>query len=193
MKPRKIREGVHWMGAIDWNRRLFDSLIPLPDGTSYNAYLVEGAEKVALIDTVDPPLLDVLKRHLANVPRVDYVIAHHAEQDHAGSIPYVLEKYPNAIVICSPKAKDLLLTHLDVPENKIKTVEDGETLALGGKTLTFIHTPWVATCWPVSMVLRDGMHTTFCGCARSNVMPCLLKASIVGVRAIIPPLQPSAS
>ena len=62
--------------------------------------------------------LDVLKRHLANVPRVDYVIAHHAEQDHAGSIPYVLEKYPNAIVICSPKAKDLLLTHLDVPEKK---------------------------------------------------------------------------
>ncbi len=149
MKPRKIREGVHWMGAIDWNRRLFDSLIPLPDGTSYNAYLVEGAEKVALIDTVDPPLLDVLKRHLANVPRVDYVIAHHAEQDHAGSIPYVLEKYPNAIVICSPKAKDLLLTHLDVPENKIKTVEDGETLALGGKTLTFIHTPWVH--WPETM------------------------------------------
>lgn len=150
MKPRKIREGVHWMGAIDWNRRLFDSLIPLPDGTSYNAYLVEGAEKVALIDTVDPPLLDVLKRHLANVPRIDYVIAHHAEQDHAGSIPYVLEKYPNAIVICSPKAKELLQTHLDVPENKIKTVEDGEVLDLGGKTLKFIHTPWVH--WPETMV-----------------------------------------
>ncbi len=149
MKPRKIREGVHWMGAIDWNRRLFDSLIPLPDGTSYNAYLVEGSEKVALIDTVDPPLLDVLKRHLANVPRIDYLVAHHAEQDHAGSIPYVLEKYPEAIVICSPKAKDLLLTHLDVPESKIKTVEDGESLALGGKTLTFLHTPWVH--WPETM------------------------------------------
>ena len=149
MKPRKIRDGVHWMGAIDWNRRLFDSLIPLPDGTSYNAYLVEGTEKVALIDSVDPPLLDVLKRQLADVKKLDYVIAHHAEQDHAGSIPWVLEKYPDAIVVCSPKAKDLLLSHLDLAEEKIKTVEDGETLELGGKTLTFIHTPWVH--WPETM------------------------------------------
>jgi flavorubredoxin len=54
MKPRRIRENVYWMGAVDWDRRLFDSLIPLPDGTSYNAYLVEGSEKTALMDTVDP-------------------------------------------------------------------------------------------------------------------------------------------
>lgn len=52
MKPRPIRPGVHWLGAIDWNRRLFDSLIPLPDGTSYNTYLVQGAAKTALLDTV---------------------------------------------------------------------------------------------------------------------------------------------
>ena len=56
MKPRQIRGDVFWMGAIDWNRRLFDSLIPLPDGTSYNAYLVKGYEKTVLIDTVDPAL-----------------------------------------------------------------------------------------------------------------------------------------
>ena len=54
MKPRKIKEGVYWLGAIDWDRRLFDSLIPLPDGTSYNAYLIAGSEKTALLDTVDP-------------------------------------------------------------------------------------------------------------------------------------------
>ena len=52
MKSRSIAQGVQWMGAVDWNRRLFDSLIPLPDGTSYNAYLVEGSEKTALLDTV---------------------------------------------------------------------------------------------------------------------------------------------
>ena len=137
------------MGAVDWNRRLFDSLIPLPDGTSYNAYLIQGGEKVALVDSVDPPLLDVLKRQLAGIGRIDYVIANHAEQDHAGSIPWVLEKYPEATVICSPKAKDLLVSHLDVKEERIQTVEDGETLSLGGKTLTFIHTPWVH--WPETM------------------------------------------
>jgi len=137
------------MGAVDWNRRLFDSLIPLPDGTSYNAYLVRGTEKTALIDAVDPAMLEILKRHLSHVDRVDYIIAQHAEQDHAGGIPFVMEKYPEAIVICSPKAKDLLITHLDVPENKIRTVADGESLSLGGKTLKFIHTPWVH--WPETM------------------------------------------
>ena len=149
MKPRKIREGVHWLGAIDWNRRLFDSLIPLPDGTSYNAYLVEGTEKTVLIDSVDPPLLDMLRRQLAQVKRLDYVIAQHAEQDHAGSIPWVLEKYPEAKLICSPLAKDLMMTHLHIAEDRIQTVADGETLSLGNKTLTFVHTPWVH--WPETM------------------------------------------
>ena len=149
MKPRQICDGVRWVGAVDWNRRLFDSLIPLPDGTSYNAYLVQGAEKTALIDAVDPAMLDVLKGHLANVDRIDYVVAQHAEQDHAGGIPFVLEKYPRAVVLCSPPAKDLLIAHLDLPADRIRTVADGETLALGGKTLKFLHTPWVH--WPETM------------------------------------------
>jgi len=63
MKPREIRLGVYWVGAIDWDRRLFDSLIPLPDGTSYNSYLIKGSEKTALIDTVDPAMQDVLINH----------------------------------------------------------------------------------------------------------------------------------
>ena len=56
MQPRQIRDRVQWMGAVDWNRRLFDSLIPLPDGTSYNAYLVRGSKKTALLDSVDPTM-----------------------------------------------------------------------------------------------------------------------------------------
>jgi flavorubredoxin len=60
MRPREIRPGVYSVGAVDWDRRLFDSLIPLPDGTSYNAYLIKGSDKTALIDTVDPPMGDVL-------------------------------------------------------------------------------------------------------------------------------------
>lgn len=149
MKPRKICTGVHWVGFVDWNRRLFDSLVPLPDGTSYNAYLVSGSEKIALVDAVDPAVTEVLMRQLEKVKRLDYVIAQHAEQDHSGAIPAVLEKYKEAIVLCTPKAKELLIAHLDIAPERIKTVEDNETLALGGKTLQFVHTPWVH--WPETM------------------------------------------
>jgi len=99
VKARKIKEGVFWMGAVDWDRRLFDSLVPLPDGTTYNAYLVRGSEKTALIDTVDPPMANELLEQLKDVSQIDYVISHHAEQDHSGTIPQVLEKYPNARLI----------------------------------------------------------------------------------------------
>jgi flavorubredoxin len=138
------------MGAVDWNRRLFDSLIPLPDGTSYNAYLVQGEEKTALLDTVDPAMENVLSSQLAQVDHLDYVISHHAEQDHSGSIPFVLRKYSEATVVCTPKAKAMLMEHLDVAAERIKTVADGETLDLGGKTLCFVHVPWVH--WPETMM-----------------------------------------
>jgi len=150
VKARKIKEGVFWMGAVDWDRRLFDSLVPLPDGTTYNAYLVRGSEKTALIDTVDPPMANELLEQLKDVSQIDYVISHHAEQDHSGTIPQVLEKYPNARLITTPKAKGMLMDLLQIPEASFTTVEDGETLSLGDKTLKFIHTPWVH--WPETMV-----------------------------------------
>jgi len=150
MNKRIIQDGVYWMGAVDWDRRLFDSLIPLPDGTSYNAYLVQGKEKVALLDTVDPAMAETLMEQLADVPKLDYIVSHHAEQDHSGSIGLVLEKYPDAKVMCTPKAKDILIDLLAIPEEAFVTVSDGEQLALGGKTLTFVHTPWVH--WPETMV-----------------------------------------
>lgn len=150
MKPRHICNGVQWMGAVDWNRRLFDSLIPLPDGTSYNAYLVQGSDKTALLDTVDPTMEHLLMLQLAEVRDVDYVVSHHTEQDHSGAIPAVLQQYPNAKLVCTPKAKGMLVDHLHVPAERIETVEDGETISLGGKTLKFIHTPWVH--WPETMV-----------------------------------------
>ena len=149
MKPRTIRDNVSWLGAVDWNRRLFDSLIPLPDGTSYNAYLVQGSQKTVLFDTVDPTMTDVLMDQLEGVDRIDYLVAHHAEQDHAGTIPRVLEKYPGARLLCTPKGKGLFIDHIVIPEERITTVEDGETLSLGSKTLTFLHTPWVH--WPETM------------------------------------------
>lgn len=149
MKPRKVRDRVQLLGAVDWNRRLFDSLIPLPDGTSYNAYLVEGA-KTALLDTVDPAWEELLLQQLAGVDRIDYLISHHSEQDHSGTIPKILEIYPEAMVVCSPKAQSLLIDHLGIAAERIQTVDDGETLSLGDKTLHFFHTPWVH--WPETMV-----------------------------------------
>jgi flavorubredoxin len=150
MKARQIKTNVYWLGAIDWDRRLFDALIPLPDGTSYNAYLVKGSQKVALIDTVNLSMTEVLMTYLKNVPVIDYVIANHAEQDHSGSIPQVLAKYPDAKVVTTPKGKDLLMALLLIPEGRFITVNDGETLSLGNKTLEFIHAPWVH--WPETML-----------------------------------------
>jgi len=150
MKIRTITDNVYWLGAIDWDRRLFDSLIPLPDGTSYNAYLIQGSEKTVLLDTVDPTMADVLSFQLEGIQHIDYVIAHHAEQDHSGAIPQVLEKYTSAQVLTTPKGKGMLVDHLCFPEDRVTEVEDGEILKLGGKTLEFVHTPWVH--WPETMV-----------------------------------------
>ncbi len=149
MEPAKFSDSVDWVGAIDWNRRLFDSLIPLPDGTSYNAFLIKGSEKTVLVDSVDPAFSDVLLEKLKAVPRLDYVIAHHAEQDHSGTIPKVLAKYPEAKVICTPKGKELLSLMLGISEDRFMPVADGATISIGDKTLEFIHTPWVH--WPETM------------------------------------------
>jgi flavorubredoxin len=150
MEKRQICSGVYWLGFVDWNRRLFDSLIPLPDGTSYNAYLVQGSEKTVLIDTVDHVKANVLLEQLADVETIDYVIVQHAEQDHSGALPLVLEAYPQCQVLCSTKAKGLLIDHLQIDPQRITLVADGENLLLGGKTLQFVYTPWVH--WPETMV-----------------------------------------
>jgi flavorubredoxin len=152
MKPREIKRGIYFVGAVDWDRRLFDSLIPLPDGTSYNSYLITGSEKTALIDTVDPTMEQVLVGHLdeLEVKTLDYLIANHAEQDHSGTIPRILEKYPEAKLVCTPKCKGMLIDLLLVAEDRFITVEDRETISLGDRTLEFIHAPWVH--WPETML-----------------------------------------
>jgi len=152
MSNVKLAEGVYWVGAIDWNRRLFDSLIPLPDGTSYNSYVIEGSEKTVLIDTVDPTMQDVLLNQLnrLGIKNIDYVVANHAEQDHSGTLPQVLERYPEAKVVATPRCKDMLIDLLMIPEEKFIAVNDKETISLGDRTLEFIHAPWVH--WPETML-----------------------------------------
>ncbi len=148
---RKIQNDIYSVGIIDWHRKLFDELIPLPDGTSYNSYFIKGEEKNAVIDTVEPDFAQDFLDNLDDlgVEKIDYIISSHAEQDHSGSLPHLLKKYPEAEILSSRKAKPMLLDLLELEADRIRVVEDGETLDLGDKTLEFIDTPWVH--WPETM------------------------------------------
>ncbi len=98
-----LKEGVFYVEVKDWNRRLFNSLIPLPQGTTYNAYLIKGTEKTALIDTVNPGFkkeLEGKNNNVSSVSQIDYTIMNHAEPDHAGAIPYLLAKNDKAKLVC---------------------------------------------------------------------------------------------
>ncbi len=151
MAVKEIKKDIYYVGALHWDRELFDEIVPLPDGTTYNSYLVKGSEKTALIDTVDPDKEQVLFNNLKqlNVDRIDYVVSQHAEQDHSGTIPKVLSMFPEAKVVTNQKCKGFLMDLLPVPEDKFIVIDDGETLNLGDKTLEFVFTPWVH--WPETM------------------------------------------
>ncbi len=148
---REIRPGVQSIGAIDWDRRLFDALIPLPRGTSYNSYLVRGSEKTVLIDAVDETMMGVLLGNLEKlgIRKIDYLVSQHAEQDHSGTIKRLLETYPETKVLASAKCLELLQEFSLVSADRAQEVKDGEKISLGDKTLQFIHAPWVH--WPDTM------------------------------------------
>jgi flavorubredoxin len=152
MEARKIKEGIYWVGAVDWDRRMFDDLIPLPDGTSYNAYVAQGSEKTVLIDTVDPGMSQVLLDRLSKLGtrHIDYIVINHAEQDHSGTLPQIMERYPETQVVCTSKCKEMLVDLDLAPQDRFLPVEDGATLSLGDRTLEFIHAPWVH--WPETML-----------------------------------------
>jgi flavorubredoxin len=139
------------ISAIDWDRRLFDELVPLPEGTSYNSYLVKGSEKNALIDTAYPPKTEeyIAALKATGIRKLDYIIANHGEQDHTGSIPAVLELFPDAMVVTNAKCKDTITDALPVADDKFIVIEDGQTISLGDKSLQFFLTPWVH--WPDTM------------------------------------------
>ena len=105
MKFQEIKNKIYYCGLNDCDRKIFDELIPLENGTSYNSYLVIGSEKTAIIDTMYPPKISEYLQNLSdnNVKKVDYIIANHGEQDHSGAIPALLEKYPEAKVVTNPK------------------------------------------------------------------------------------------
>ena len=151
MNVQEIKKDIYYYGSNDPDRKFFDQLIYLPNGTSYNSYLVVGSEKTALIDTVYPPKIDEflskLKRH--DIKKIDYVISNHGEQDHSGAIPELIKMYPEIKVVTNKKCKEFLMDLLLLDEDKFIVVEDNEELSLGNKTLKFIMAPWVH--WPDTM------------------------------------------
>ena len=155
MAIREMKPGIYYVGVQDWDREIFDALIPTPDGTSYNAYVVVGSEKTTLVESADPEKWEAYIGNIEellnklNIDRVDYIISHHAEQDHSGSLPLLLERFPEAMVVTNPKCKIFLMEHLLIPDDKFIVKGDGETLSLGDKTVEFMLAPWVH--WPETM------------------------------------------
>jgi flavorubredoxin len=151
MAVTELVKNVYSVGAVHWDRKFFDEVIPLPHGTSYNSYIIKGSEKTALIDTVDPETFGQLEENLKelNITKIDYIISNHAEQDHSGSIPHMLLKHPDAKVVTNEKCKSFLKELLLIADEKFITVKDNSTLPLGDKTLQFVLTPWVH--WPETM------------------------------------------
>ncbi|ADE35943.1 FprA family A-type flavoprotein [Methanohalophilus mahii] len=148
----EISDNVYWVGAKDWDRRMFDALIPLPQGTSYNAYLVKGDAKTALIDSVNPGFEKELEKKISQVhdiESIDYVIMNHAEPDHSHSIPRIMEKAPEAMLVTTEKGAKMAETYYGVFQEQIMVVKEGDTLDLGNRTLRFISAPWLH--WPETM------------------------------------------
>ena len=169
----EISKGVYSVGVKDWNRRIFDALIPLPQGTSYNAYLVKGQEKTVLIDTVNPGFEQELAEKIGQIidmVDLDYIVMNHAEPDHAGTISHLM-KESKAELVTTEKGAKMAQIYYGVQEARIKTAKDGDIIELGGKTLKFIESPFLH--WPETMftyLVEDkvlfpcdffGAHTAF--------------------------------
>lgn len=148
---REVVAGVNWVGFVDWSVRDFHGY-ETRRGSSYNAYLVQGTEKTALVDTVKVGYGNELLANVAGVTpldQIDYVVCNHAEPDHAGALPAVMAACPQAVLVCDPKCRKALAQHVDISAWTVQEVRSGDTLDLGGKTFQFLETPLAH--WPESM------------------------------------------
>ncbi|MDO5844330.1 MAG: FprA family A-type flavoprotein [Methanocorpusculum sp.] len=153
MAAREICKNIYSVGIINWDLRYFDAIMPTPRGSSYNSYLVKGTEKSALVDTGEPHGEADFITNLMRLEQdsLDYIVCLHAEQDHSGMLPLLLEVYPMAKVVTNETCKGLLMAmhHLEELEERFIVVGNEETLSLGDKTFKFYLTPWVH--WPDTM------------------------------------------
>ncbi|HJX15312.1 MAG TPA: FprA family A-type flavoprotein [Candidatus Deferrimicrobiaceae bacterium] len=148
MEPVSLAPNVHWVGAKDPGLTVFDIVIPTEFGTTYNAYLVRGTDKTALIDCVKREFAEDLFRNISRflpVEKLDSVVINHSEPDHAGALVDLLKRNPRVTVFLSRSAKSFV-DHLVNAEYSFRIVKDNEELPLGGKTLRFLNTPFLH--WP---------------------------------------------
>ena len=148
---KQITDNIYYVGVNDRNKTLFEGLWPLPNGVSYNAYLVVD-EKVALIDTVEVdffmPFLENIHEVLGDRP-IDYVVVNHMEPDHSGSLALIRKYYPEVQIIGNKKTFDMLRGFYQLEEGLVE-VKNGDSIALGARSLNFVLTPMVH--WPETMV-----------------------------------------
>ncbi|MEA2054689.1 MAG: FprA family A-type flavoprotein [Candidatus Thermoplasmatota archaeon] len=150
MNKVEIKPGIYWVGGIDWNIRDFHGYLTRR-GTTYNSYLIMD-EKITLVDTVKHYLFNEMLsriREIVNPSKIEYIISNHAEMDHSGSLPKLLEVCPNAKVIASTRGEKGLRRHYK-KDWEFKVVKSGDMLNIGKRTLHFVHIPMVH--WPDSMV-----------------------------------------
>jgi anaerobic nitric oxide reductase flavorubredoxin len=145
-----LKEGISWVGVIDWDLRDFHGYVT-NRGTTYNAYLIQD-EKTALVDTVKSTFADELVRNITehtSFDKVDYIIVNHVEMDHSSSLPIIAKLASNARIFASVRGKDELIEHYGKEFERVETVKTGDELKVGKKTLRFIEAPMLH--WPDSM------------------------------------------
>lgn len=154
LEPRQIARGVYWVGVNDYVKDLFESLWPIPEGVSYNAYVVIGSDGVAVVDGVDDHLtyeyIEKVREVVGDLDRVRYLVVNHLEPDHQASTPKLLSLAKKASILISPVGARILESLYSVPKDRVIEVGDGARVSLGDKTLRFIHTPWLH--WPETMM-----------------------------------------
>ncbi|XHH07822.1 MAG: FprA family A-type flavoprotein [Candidatus Bathyarchaeia archaeon] len=150
MVKTTLKDGVYWVGVVDWNLRDFHGYIT-SRGTSYNAYLVQD-EKTALVDTVKAPFAGELVNNVSEIvdwEKLDYIIVNHVEMDHSSSLPIVAKLAKNAKIFATARGKEELIKHYGHMFDGIEIVKSGDELKLGKKTLKFLEAPMLH--WPDSM------------------------------------------
>jgi len=150
MEPVKLKEGIYWVGGIDWKLRNFHGY-STGRGSTYNAYLIID-EKITLIDTVKEYLYDEMIERISKIAdpaKIDVIVSNHVEMDHSGSLPKIMQVCPGAQIYASPNGVRGLKAHYRKAWN-FKEVKEGDSLSLGKRSLSFLLTPMVH--WPDNMV-----------------------------------------
>lgn len=151
-----ISDSVKYIGVDDKDIDLFENQYVVPEGVSYNSYLIMD-EKVCLMDTVDARKTAEWEKNLIDTldgRKVDYLVVQHLEPDHSGSILKVLELFPDVTIVANAKTFSMLPQFFDInPDIKTLVVKEGDTLSLGAHTLSFVMAPMVH--WPEVMVTYE--------------------------------------